>query len=381
MLANKNIYLDNAANTLINPEILDSYQKVAIQYIANPSSIHFEGQKALRLLSQAREQILTCFNLKDHEMIFTSGATEANNLAIKGVAFQYQNRGKHLITSLGEHPSVLEVMRQLEEKFGFRVTYLPLNEKGTIRLEDLKNALDDETVLVSLMAVNNETGAINPLHNIAHILRKYPKVFFHVDAVQGVGKMDIDYAEIDLISFAGHKIHGLNSCGGLLKRKKIELCPLNCGGGQENNYRSGTNDVAMAVSLSKAVRLALSNIPLKISYISSLTKQITDYLIKNSELYEMNSPSDASPYIVNFSLKNRKASVVVEALSNRHIMVSSTSACSARKEIGSHVMMAMGKDEQLYMNTVRVSLDEHNTKEEIELFISSLDEIVRGIKQ
>ena len=381
MLANKNIYLDNAANTLINPEILDSYQKVAIQYIANPSSIHFEGQKALRLLSQAREQILTCFNLKDHEMIFTSGATEANNLAIKGVAFQYQNRGKHLITSLGEHPSVLEVMRQLEEKFGFRVTYLPLNEKGTIRLEDLKNALDDETVLVSLMAVNNETGAINPLHDIAHILRKYPKVFFHVDAVQGVGKMDIDYAEIDLISFAGHKIHGLNSCGGLLKRKKIELCPLNCGGGQENNYRSGTNDVAMAVSLSKAVRLALSNIPLKISYISSLTKQITDYLIKNSELYEMNSPSDASPYIVNFSLKNRKASVVVEALSNRHIMVSSTSACSARKEIGSHVMMAMGKDEQLYMNTVRVSLDEHNTKEEIELFISSLDEIVRGIKQ
>ena len=381
MLASKNIYLDNAANTLINPEILDSYQKVAIQYIANPSSIHFEGQKALRLLSQAREQILTCFNLKDHEMIFTSGATEANNLAIKGVAFQYQNRGKHLITSLGEHPSVLEVMRQLEEKFGFRVTYLPLNEKGTIRLEDLKNALDDETVLVSLMAVNNETGAINPLHNIAHILRKYPKVFFHVDAVQGVGKMDIDYAEIDLISFAGHKIHGLNSCGGLLKRKKIELCPLNCGGGQENNYRSGTNDVAMAVSLSKAVRLALSNIPLKISYISSLTKQITDYLIKNSELYEMNSPSDASPYIVNFSLKNRKASVVVEALSNRHIMVSSTSACSARKEIGSHVMMAMGKDEQLYMNTVRVSLDEHNTKEEIELFISSLDEIVRGIKQ
>ncbi|MFA6675864.1 MAG: cysteine desulfurase family protein, partial [Bacilli bacterium] len=327
MLANKNIYLDNAANTLINPEILDSYQKVAIQYIANPSSIHFEGQKALRLLSQAREQILTCFNLKDHEMIFTSGATEANNLAIKGVAFQYQNRGKHLITSLGEHPSVLEVMRQLEEKFGFRVTYLPLNEKGTIRLEDLKNALDDETVLVSLMAVNNETGAINPLHNIAHILRKYPKVFFHVDAVQGVGKMDIDYAEIDLISFAGHKIHGLNSCGGLLKRKKIELCPLNCGGGQENNYRSGTNDVAMAVSLSKAVRLALSNIPLKISYISSLTKQITDYLIKNSELYEINSPSDASPYIVNFSLKNRKASVVVEALSNRHIMVSSTSAC------------------------------------------------------
>jgi len=272
-------------------------------------------------------------------------------------------------------------MKQLEEKFGFRVTYLSLNKEGIIRLEDLKAALDDETILVSLMAVNNEAGAINPLHDIAQILRNYPKVFFHVDAVQGVGKMNINYDEIDLISFAGHKIHALNSCGGLLKRKKIELCPLNCGGGQENNYRSGTNDVAMAVSLSKAVRLALSDISSKISYITPLNRQIRDYLTKNSNLYEINSPSDASPYIINFSLKNRKASVVVEALSNHHIMVSSTSACSARKEIGSHVVMAMGKEEQLYMNTVRVSLDEHNTKEEISLFIASLDEIVRGIKQ
>lgn len=381
MPESKIIYLDNAANTLVNPEILQTYQKVIEQFIANPSSIHFEGQKASHLLDMARQQILECFHLSEHEAIFTSGATEANNLAIKGIAFQYSNRGHHIITSVAEHPSVLEVFRQLETKFQFNVTYLPVNANGIIDIDDLKKVLTNETTLVSLMAVNNETGAINPIKEISSLLAKYPKITFHVDAVQAVGKLSFDYSKIDLITIAGHKINALNSCGVLLKRKKIDLFPLLAGGGQEGGLRSGSNDVAMGVSLSKAIRLALTNIPSKIEYITPLNQQIRHYLSNNNDLYEINSPLDASPFIINFSLKNRKASVVVEALSNRGIMISSTSACHARKETYSYVVKAMGKSEQIYSNTLRVSLDTTNTKSDISLFLSSLDEVVKGIKR
>lgn len=381
MPESKIIYLDNAANTLVNPEILQTYQKVIEQFIANPSSIHFEGQKASHLLDIARQQILDCFHLSNHEVIFTSGATEANNLAIKGTAFQYANRGRHIITSVAEHPSVLEVFRQLETKFQFTVTYLPINKDGIIDIDDLKKAITNETSLVSLMAVNNETGAINPIKEIASILSKHPKIIFHVDAVQAVGKILFDYSKVDLITIAGHKINALNSCGVLLKRKKIDLLPLLAGGGQEGGIRSGSNDVAMGVSLSKAIRLALADVPSKIEYIKPLNQQIRSYLLANADLYEINTPNDASPFIINFSLKNRKASVVVEALSNRGIMISSTSACHARKEAFSYVVKAMGKAEQIYSNTLRVSLDTTNTKSDVSLFLSSLDEVVKGIKR
>jgi cysteine desulfurase len=381
MPESKIIYLDNAANTLVNPEILQTYQKVIEQFIANPSSIHFEGQKASHLLDIARQQILDCFHLSNHEVIFTSGATEANNLAIKGTAFQYANRGRHIITSVAEHPSVLEVFRQLETKFQFTVTYLPINKDGIIDIDDLKKAITNETIFVSLMAVNNETGAINPIKEIASILSKHPKIIFHVDAVQAVGKILFDYSKVDLITIAGHKINALNSCGVLLKRKKIDLLPLLAGGGQEGGIRSGSNDVAMGVSLSKAIRLALADVPSKIEYIKPLNQQIRSYLLANADLYEINTPNDASPFIINFSLKNRKASVVVEALSNRGIMISSTSACHARKEAFSYVVKAMGKDEQIYSNTLRVSLDTTNTKSDVPLFLSSLDEVVKGIKR
>ena len=381
MPKSKIIYFDNAANTLVNPEILQTYQKVIEQFIANPSSIHFEGQKASHLLDMARQQILDCFHLSNHQAIFTSGATEANNLAIKGTAFQYANRGRHIITSVAEHPSVLEVFRQLEANFHFTVTYLPVNGDGLVGVEDLKKAITNETTLVSLMAVNNETGAVNPIGEIATLLDKYPKIIFHVDAVQAVGKILLDYSKIDLITIAGHKINALNSCGVLLKRKKIDLLPLLAGGGQEGGLRSGSNDVAMGVSLSKAIRLALTDIPSKIEYIKPLNQQIRSYLLENTDLFAINSPIDASPFIINFSLKNRKASVVVEALSNRGIMISSTSACHARKETYSYVVKAMGKPEQIYSNTLRVSSDITNTKSDVSLFLSSLDEVVKGIKR
>lgn len=379
MPQNKIIYLDNAATTVVNNEVLEAYNKAKKLYFANPSSIHIPGQEAGRLLEKAREQILTLLKCqKEHELIFTSGATEANNLAIKGYALKHMNRGKHIITSNVEHPSVLETVKQLEETFGFEVSYLPVNKDGIIELEALRAAIRKDTILVSLMAVNNEIGAINPIHEIAKLLKQYPLIAFHVDATQSMGKINLPYDEVDMFSFSGHKIHGLNSSGALIKRKKIELLPLLSGGGQENNLRSGTNDVALAVSLAKALRLSYEKIEENYKTIYPVADYLKKYIISHQESFELNSVDN--PYIVNFSSKNKKASVIVEALSSRGIIVSSTSACHAKEEPISYVVKALGKSDNLAHNTIRVSLSEKSSLDEIKQFISQLEDIIKGLK-
>ena len=369
------IYLDNAATTKPDPKIMDLYLRISNDFFANPSSIHMEGSKAFHLLQETREKILSHFKLKDYEVIFTSGATESINLAIKGVAHQYKNRGKHIITSSIEHPAVLMCLRQLEEE-GFSVTYLPVDSNGNIEIDALKSALREDTILVSIMAVNNEVGSVNNLKDISTLLKAYPKVFFHTDATQAVNKLDIDYNFVDLFSFTGHKIHGLKNCGILLKRKKIPLKPLQNGGGQENNYRSGTNDLASAVCLEKCLLLVNNN-----EHIESLFNTLYIYLKNNTDLYEINTPISTYKYILNFSLKTKKASVIVEGLSNQGIMVSSISACHSKYEKFSYVVKALGKSEQLASNTIRVSFDMSNTIDEIKTFINVLDKLVRGIRQ
>lgn len=372
-MANKIIYLDNAATTLVNPEVLDSYNKTKTQYFANPSSIHISGQESSRLLSKAREQILSLLNVNDDELIFTSGATEANNLAIKGYALRYQNRGKHLITTAIEHPSVLEAFKQLEDNFGFEVTYLPINKNGVIEINDLKNAIRKDTILVSIMAVNNEIGSINNINEISNLLKDYPLIAFHSDVTQGIGKINLPYEKMDMFSFSGHKIHGLNSSGALIKRKKIELLPLLSGGGQENNFRSGTNDVALAVSLAKAMRLSISSLDQNFTKIKQFSEVLLTYLKENPSLYEINSFDN--PYIVNFSSLTKKASVVVESLSTKGIMVSSVSACHAKKEPISYVIKALGKSDILAHNTIRVSFSSDNTFEDVNALIFNLKNI------
>ena len=378
MAENKLVYLDNAATTKVNDEVLESYNKAKKLYFANPSSIHIPGQEANRLLEKAREQILSTLKVKDDELIFTSGATEANNLAIKGYALRYQNRGKHIIVSNIEHPSVLECAKQLEQYFGFSVTYLPVNNQGIVEIDALKAAIRKDTILVSVMAVNNEIGSINPIHEIAELLKHYPLIVFHSDVTQGLGKIDIPYQDIDMFSFSGHKIHGLNSSGALIKKKKIELLPLLSGGGQENNLRSGTNDVALAVSLAKAIRLENDKIVENYRKIAPISQYLKDYLLSHQDLYELNSGDN--PYIVNFSTLTKKASVVIEALSSRGIIVSSTSACHAKEEPISYVVKALGKKDELAHNTVRVSLSSETTLEDIKELISHLEEIIKELK-
>ena len=380
MPMDKIIYLDNAATSKVDQEVLDSYNQITTKYFANPSSIHHLGQEANRLLEKSREQILKLLSLSHHEVNFTSGATEANNLAIKGYAYANRGRGNHLITTATEHPSVLNAMKQLQEE-GFALTILPVNEKGQVEVNSVSASIRDETILISVMAVNNETGAINPIREISDIAKKYPKIALHVDMVQAIGKVDIPLDNVDMISIAGHKIHGLLGSGVLIKEKKIILKPLLNGGGQENNLRSGTNTLALSASLAKALRIAIDHQKENYEHVKSLADYLLNYLKDNDDKYVINSSCKDNPYIVNFSLKKHKASVVVEALSNRNIMVSSLSACHSKGEDYSYVVYAMNKDMCLAHNTIRVSFSYGNTLEEVKTFTKELTAIIKEIKQ
>ena len=374
------IYLDNASTSKVNKEVLESFNQISLNHFANASSIHQLGQESNRLLDKSREQILNLFNLKHHDVVFASGATEANNLAIKGYAFANRSRGNHLITVVSEHPSVLNAYKQLE-KYGFEITILPINKNGVLEVNSLKAAIKDNTVLVSVMAVNNEIGTINPIKEIGELLKNYPKIAFHVDMTQAIGKVKIPLDNVDMFSFAGHKIHGLLGSGALIKDKKILLEPQNSGGGQEGGLRSGTNTVALSVSLAKALRLALNKQKENYELVADLRDHLVAYLKSNDDKYVINSLDKNNPYIVNFSLLTRKASVVVEALSNKGIMVSSLSACHSRDEDYSYVVYALTNDMKLAHNTVRVSFSYENTLNDVELLIRTLDTIVKEIKQ
>ena len=374
------IYLDNAATSKVDPEVLNSYNQITLKYFANPSSIHSLGQESSRLLDKSREQILNVLKLTHHEVIFTSGATEANNLAIKGYCFANRNRGNHIITSATEHPSVLNTVLEMQD-FGFEVTVLPVNKEGQIEVKTLKAAIRDDTILVSLMMVNNEVGAINPIKEVGEYLKKFPKIAFHVDMVQAIGKIPLNFENIDMFSIAGHKIHGLLGSGLLIKEKKIILKAVNQGGGQENNLRSGTNTLALSASLAKALRLAIESEATNYKKVKVLSERLLSYLKDSKDKYLINSYNEDNPYIVNFSLLHHKASVVVEALSNRGIMVSSLSACHAKNEDYSKVVYAMYQDLNLAHNTIRVSFGKDNTLGEVETLITNLEEILKEIKQ
>lgn len=376
------IYLDNASTTKLDPVVKETFSSALDKYYANPSSIHKLGQEANYLLNKTKDEILALLKCCDHQVIFTSGATESNNLAIKGVCLRYKNRGHHIITSIYEHPSVLEAFKQLEKEFGFEVTYLYPNSDGVISPQDVKKALKKETIFVSIMAVNNEIGSVNPIEQIADLLKDYPKVIFHSDAAQLIGKTNknINFNKIDLLTISAHKMHGLVSSGVLIKRKKIELLPLASGGGQEYNLRSGTNDLASALAFKKTLELALSTSKERYLHVENLANRLISYLKSNPDLYELNLPKEINPYIINFSSIKKKGSVVVEALSNEGIMVSSISACHSSKEKGSYVVASLGKNELISNNTVRVSLDYLNTNEDIDTLVSTLDKIIKDIR-
>ncbi|EPD4908732.1 TPA: cysteine desulfurase [Listeria innocua] len=375
------IYFDNSATTKPNAAVLETYTKVASNYFANPSSLHRFGAKSKELLDTSRKQIATMLDVLPEEIIFTSGGTEGNNLAIKGLAYSYKKRGKHIITSSIEHPSVRLVMEELEEN-GFTVTYLKVDKNGVIQLDELKAALTDETILVSIMGVNNEVGSIQPLQEIGEILASREHTFFHVDFVQGIGKipLEIDKHAIDLLAFSGHKFHALRGTGALVKRKNVHLHPEIIGGGQEMGYRSGTENLAGGVALAKALRLTLENESKRAELI-----EIRDYLL--TEITQMpdmtvhTKKSVAAPHIVCFSAKGHRGEILVHALEKEDIYISTTSACSSKQKLASSTLKAMGVTDEEATGAVRVSLSYENRLSEAKIFIQKLQEIIENLNK
>jgi cysteine desulfurase len=373
------IYLDNASTTIIEKEVLDSYQALLSAYYANPSSSHKLGVQTNALQNKAREMILKLLNLNGYEVIFTSGATESNNLLLRGLAFAYQNRGKHIITSSVEHPSILNTCKQLEELHGFKVTYLGVNQDGTINLDELKSSIQKDTILVSLMLVNNETGAINPLKEVKNILKDYPQVVLHSDAVQGFSKIKFDFNNVDAFTLSSHKIHGLKGSGALIKRKSIRLVSQLTGGNQEDGYRSGTSNFPVNVTLAKTIRLALEKQDENYKKVKVLHDYLFDELENNDQIL-INSTRNGSPYIFNLSLKDKKGPVIAQALNNEDIYVSTVSACSNKTEPKSKVIYEMFNDDNRAKSSLRISFSKDTTLKEVEIFKNALIKILSSVK-
>ena len=372
------IYFDNSATTKVHPEVLTTYTKVSEAIWGNPSSLHKMGENAYNLLEQSRAQIAELLGCQKEEIFFTSGGTEGDNWAIKGTALEKGIYGKHLITTQVEHPAVLNSMKQLE-KLGFEVTYLPVDENGRVSVEELKQALRKDTILVSVMAVNNEVGTIQPIKEIAQVLADHPKVHFHVDAVQAVGKGLTDLImdeRVDLVTFSGHKFHAPRGVGFLYKKSGRKLAPLLSGGGQEKNLRSSTENLPAIAAMAKALRLLLENETKNVAHEQAIRQKIFEHLQAFDKVTLFSQLDDKfAPHILCFAIAGVRGETIVHAFEDQGVFISTTSACSSKKGQVSSTLHAMQVDDKIATSAVRVSLDENNTLAEADKFNQIFDDI------
>lgn len=372
------IYFDNSATTKVYPEVLTTYTKVSEAIWGNPSSLHKMGENAYNLLEQSRAQIAELLGCQKEEIFFTSGGTEGDNWAIKGTALEKGIYGKHLITTQVEHPAVLNSMKQLE-KLGFEVTYLPVDENGRVSVLDLKQALRKDTILVSVMAVNNEVGTIQPLKEIARVLADHPKVHFHVDAVQAVGKGLTDLImdeRVDLVTFSGHKFHSPRGVGFLYKKAGRKLAPLLSGGGQEKNLRSSTENLPAIAAMAKALRLLLENETKNVAHEQAIRQKIFEHLQAFDKVTLFSQLDDKfAPHILCFAIAGVRGETIVHAFEDQGVFISTTSACSSKKGQVSSTLHAMQVDDKIATSAVRVSLDENNTMAQADKFNQIFDDI------
>jgi cysteine desulfurase len=375
------IYLDNSATTRPHPGVIETVKRAMENYYGNPSSLHQKGVEAENVLKQARKVAAQYLGCKEGEIIFTSGGTESNNTAIKGIAFQYQNRGKHIVTTQVEHPAVYDVCKQLEG-IGFAVTYLPVDREGRVSVEDVKRALRPDTILVSVMHVNNELGTIQPVEEIGQWLKQYPKVLFHVDAVQGIGKVPLSLHDsgIDLLSVSAHKFYGPRGVGILYKREGLIIHPLMMGGGQEAGVRSGTENLPAIAGMAKAIRVLEELGKDEAGRLQSLNQRLREG-IERIEGCIVNTPQQgAAPHIMNLSVPGVKAEVLLHALEERGFLVSTKSACSSKANEPSRVLTAVGIERDCALSSLRISLGRENTREEIEQFLTALEACVETLR-
>lgn len=377
------IYLDNSSTTKPYDEVLNVYEQTSSRYFGNPSSLHRYGAETEQLLQAAKNQIKRSLGLKKYDIVFTSGATEANNAALKGAALSKIKTGKHIIATSIEHPSVTESLEQLKELFGFDITYLSVNEDGFVSIEDLKAAIRPDTVLVSMMHVNNEVGSVQPIEAAGEVLKKHPNILFHVDYVQGIYKVPlaIEKAGIDLCSISGHKFHGLKGTGALIVKEGTRLIPLITGGSQQKGIRAGTEHTAGAVSLAKAINLASADFDTRLDTMTA-AKELFMKRLSEIEGVVINTPQmNCAPHIINFSVPGIKAEVLLHMLEEQDIFVSTTSACSAKEHKPSKVLLEMGKGEQIAGSSIRISLNYSQTSDVAEPFMNALRPGIKKLRE
>lgn len=375
------VYFDHAATTPPDEEVIRTVAEVMARHYGNPSSLHRLGEESERLLDKARAVGAKALGVKPHELVFTGGATESNNLAIKGAAWQFINRGKHLITTRTEHPSVLESMRQLES-MGWEVTYLSVDSEGQVFPEQVREALRENTVLVSIMHVNNETGTIQPVGDIGRMLKSCSsRVLFHVDGVQGFGKLKLSIPEsgIDLYSLSGHKLRGPKGVGLLYIREGLKLMPLLAGGGQEGGFRSGTENVPYIVAFAKALRLAAEGQEARSQKYCRLRNLLLRGLAELPQL-TVNSPEQGAPHIVNFSYPGMKAEALLHMLEEEGFYVSTRSACSSKRSEPSRILLAMGKSKEVASSGIRISLGDEHEQADIDALLAVLRQSVQRLQ-
>lgn len=374
------VYFDNSATTIPAKEVIQSMTDVLERFYGNPSSLHQLGAEAEQLLTRSKEQVASLLDVRASEIVFTSGGTESNNLALKGAAFAYQQRGKHIITSQIEHASVYEVCKDLEKHFGFQVTYLPVDKNGIVSVEDVEKSIREDTILVSIMHVNNELGSIQPITEIGKRLQQYPKLRFHVDQVQGFGKVPLSIREshIDLLSLSGHKMHAPKGTGILVVKNGVKLYPLLHGGDQQQGVRPGTENVAGSVAFAKALRMIKEREQDHMQHLLTLKEKATHALekLENVSIHSPLNRERSAPHILNASVKGIKPEILVHALEEKGIYVSTKSACSSKNEEPSRILRATGMSDAEANSAFRISFSIDNHVEEVDYFADIIQQIV-----
>lgn len=375
------IYFDNSATTEPKEEVLTSFLEVNKRFFANPASLHIAGRQAESLLEKTREQILNIVKSPKGTVTYTSGGTEANNLALIGFAHQYKNRGNHIIVTEIEHPSILQAAAQLARE-GFDVDYLSVDQNGVLSIEELQDKLRADTIVVSIMHVNNEIGAIQPIEACGKIIREKSRAIFHVDVVQSFGKLPITLTGNgpDAITVSAHKIHGLKGSGALITRGKITPNPINFGGGQEQGVRSGTVSVPDATALARAMRLAVEGAGKKNDY-EKWRNELIQHIEQTSSAHVIAKDTSA-PHILSVAFEKIRGEVAINFFQKNEIIVSTSSACSSKNGDISHVIEAIQVEDDFKEGVIRISFGENNTNEEIiqfkKVFTDFIDLLKRG---
>lgn len=370
----RRVYFDGASTTAVHPDVLQTYKSLLDKYYVNSESLYDEGSEISRMMEKARSAIAGLLGVNSEDIIFTSGSSEANSSAIKGVCFAQPGK-KHIVTTNVEHSSILNACLQMERVFGYRVTYLPVDASGKVSLQQVKDAVNDDTAIVSIMAVNNEVGSINPIDEIANYVKKHTHAYMHVDMTQAIGKVDVDFKNIDLASISAHKLEGLKGSGVLVKKVHVPFVPLINGGEQEYGIRGGTSNACVNMVFAKTLRFALENGKKYHDYIKTLQQALLKGLSTIPGVL-MNQPSDAVNSVVNFSYEKIPSEVMQNALNKKGFMVSARSTCASKSDDPSYVLSAMGYSTKRASSCIRISLTYHNTEEEIASFIESLKEII-----